>query len=98
MTATRASTGGYPIRAVARMTGLTVDTLRAWERRYDAVTPGRGARGRLYTDVHVTRLKQLAALVDRGHAIGTIVQLSDTQLKTLLTRVEAHAGESTRSL
>jgi DNA-binding transcriptional MerR regulator len=28
----------YPIRAVARLTGLSLDTLRAWERRYQVVT------------------------------------------------------------
>ena len=40
----------YPIRAVARMTGLSLDTLRAWERRYQVVTPSRDQRGRLYDD------------------------------------------------
>ena len=48
---------GYPIRAVARMTGLSLDTLRAWERRYDAVVPGRGQRGREYSDEDVARLR-----------------------------------------
>ena len=31
----------YPIRAVSRLTGIGIDTLRAWERRYRAVTPTR---------------------------------------------------------
>ena len=60
----------YPIRAVARMTGLSVDTLRAWEHRSEAVVPTRNQRGRLYSDVQVARLKQLADLVAHGHAIG----------------------------
>ena len=46
----------YPIRAVAKLTGIPIETLRAWERRYDAVTPDRTARGRLYSDVEVRRL------------------------------------------
>lgn len=33
----------YPIRAVSKLTGVAIDTLRAWERRYSAVTPIRGA-------------------------------------------------------
>lgn len=74
----------YPIRAVARMTGLSLDTLRAWERRYQAVVPERNDRGRVYTDRHVARLKQLAALVERGHAIGSIATLSDAELRRLL--------------
>jgi methanogenic corrinoid protein MtbC1 len=73
------------------MTGLSVDTLRAWERRYDAVSPRRNRRGRLYSDAQVTRLRQLSDLVGRGHAIGTIVSLSDDQLGTLLARVDAHS-------
>ena len=60
------ATARYPIRAVARMTGLSADTLRAWERRYEAVAPGRSRRGRLYTDAQVARLRQLADLVGRG--------------------------------
>jgi len=78
-----APASSYPIRVVARMTGLSVDTLRAWERRYDAVTPERGERGRVYTDGHVHRLKQLATLVEQGHPIGRIAGLSDAALKKL---------------
>jgi DNA-binding transcriptional MerR regulator/methylmalonyl-CoA mutase cobalamin-binding subunit len=81
----------YPIRAVAQMTGISLDTLRAWERRYDAVTPRRGDRGRMYTDADVTRLRQLGALVDRGHAIGTIARLDDGQLTRLVESSETLA-------
>jgi DNA-binding transcriptional MerR regulator/methylmalonyl-CoA mutase cobalamin-binding subunit len=74
----------YPIRAVAQMTGISLDTLRAWERRYEAVTPARSDRGRMYTESDVTRLRHLGALVDRGHAIGTIARLDDAQLTRLV--------------
>jgi len=73
----------YPIRAVARMTGISIDTLRAWERRYQAVTPVRDDRGRVYTDAHVARLRRLAALVAGGHAIGRIAGLSDDELQRI---------------
>jgi DNA-binding transcriptional MerR regulator len=79
----------YPIRAVARMTGLSVDTLRAWERRYQAVMPVRDARGRAYTADHVARLKRLAALVDTGHAIGRVAPLPDAALDNLLPKETA---------
>jgi DNA-binding transcriptional MerR regulator len=80
----------YPIRAVARMTGLSVDTLRAWERRYDAVVPRRSGRGRVYTDADVARLRLLGGLVKCGHAIGTVAGLSDAELGRLLKGTEAH--------
>ena len=73
----------YPIRAVSRMTGLGPDTLRAWERRYRAVVPVRNDRGRVYSDRHVQRLKQLAALVADGHPIGSIAGLPDAALRRL---------------
>ena len=72
------------------MTGLSVDTLRAWERRYEAVRPDRDDRGRTYTDAHVARLKQLAALVARGHAIGSIASLPGAALKRLLDGGDRH--------
>src|SRR3954447_25705989 len=81
----------YPIRAVSRMTGLTVDTLRAWERRYDAVVPTRNDRGRVYSEADVARLKRLDELVKHGHAIGTIAAASDPELERLLQATDVHA-------
>ena len=74
----------YPIRAVARLTGLSVDTLRAWERRHGVVTPIRDDRGRLYTGGDVKRLQLLAAAVERGHAIGRLAAQSDAQLEAVI--------------
>ena len=74
----------YPIRAVSRLTGLGIDTLRAWERRYQAVEPVRDDRGRMYTESDVQRLHLLRAAVDKGHAIGRVATLSEKELRTLL--------------
>lgn len=84
----------YPIRAVARLTGLSIDTLRAWERRYGAVEPTRGERGRLYSEEHITRLKQLASLVERGHAIGTIAAMPDEALRRLANEGRPRAASN----
>lgn len=84
----------YPIRAVSRMTGISVDTLRAWERRYEAVVPVRSDRGRLYSDADVVRLQRLAELVKRGHAIGTIATLADRELERLVERTETQAASA----
>ncbi len=82
----------YPIRAVSRITGISLDTLRAWERRYRAVTPERSGRGRLYTDEEIHRLMLLRDAIGRGHAIGQVAALSDGELKAL----EQHSGEVVR--
>ena len=74
----------YPIRAAANLTGLSIDTLRAWERRYQAVTPTHGKRGRVYGDGHIQRLILLRDAVARGHAIGQVAALDDSELEKLL--------------
>jgi methanogenic corrinoid protein MtbC1 len=76
----------YPIRAVAKITGLSLDTLRAWERRYKAVVPERSDRGRQYGPEHIERLLLLNQLVQKGHAIGGIASRSDEELRGLLSR------------
>jgi len=83
----------YPIAAVARLTGLSLDTIRAWERRYAAVTPERGARGRVYTEAQVERLRLLSALVRHGHAISAVAGLPDARLERLLRPTSAAAGQ-----
>jgi MerR family transcriptional regulator, light-induced transcriptional regulator len=76
--------GRYPIGAVARLTGVAIDTLRIWERRYGVVTPARDERGRMYSEADVRRLQRLAAAVARGHAIGRVAKLPDAELEALL--------------
>ena len=73
----------YPIRAVSRMTGIGIDTLRAWERRHGAVTPVRDERGRMYTDADVARLRLLRRAVEQGHSIGRLAALTYTDLHRL---------------
>jgi len=74
----------YPIRAAARLTGLPLDTLRAWERRYEAVVPERGTRGRLYTEAQVERLQLLREAVDQGHAIGVVARQDTASVRALV--------------
>ena len=77
----------YPIAAVSKLTGIGLDTLRAWERRYKAVAPLRAGRGRVYTESDVNRLRLLRRAVEHGHPIGQAVLLTNSQLFQL-------AGES----
>jgi DNA-binding transcriptional MerR regulator/methylmalonyl-CoA mutase cobalamin-binding subunit len=76
----------YPIRAVAKLTGIPEDTLRAWERRYGAVIPRRSGRGRLYSDKEIQRLVLLRDAVAQGHSIGQIASVSNDQLRILLRK------------
>jgi MerR family transcriptional regulator, light-induced transcriptional regulator len=92
MSKPRATSASYPIRAVSKITGISIDTLRAWERRYGAVTPARDDRGRIYTDADVARLRLLSGAVEQGHSIGRLAGLSDEQLRALCNAPGAADG------
>jgi len=77
----------YRSGAAARLTGIPVETLRVWERRYNVVGPRQSAKGqRLYSPADVTRLSVIKRLVDSGHAIGSIAALDLEQLRTMLDK------------
>ncbi|HLW22814.1 MAG TPA: MerR family transcriptional regulator [Steroidobacteraceae bacterium] len=85
----------YSIRAVSRATGLSTETLRAWERRYGAIEPKRDGSGhRLYTACDVFRLRRLREITDRGHPIGKIAHLSNEDLSRLLAEAPAEEADS----
>jgi DNA-binding transcriptional MerR regulator len=74
----------FKIGAVSRITQIPVDTLRAWERRYQVVSPQRtGSAARLYDGEDVERLKLIKRLVAAGHAISSIANLSRHELADL---------------
>jgi DNA-binding transcriptional MerR regulator/methylmalonyl-CoA mutase cobalamin-binding subunit len=76
----------YPLRTVARLTGLSADVIRAWEKRYGVVSPKRGPRGaRLYTADDVALLRLLGRVVAGGRAIGDVARLGRGELQTLAT-------------
>ena len=59
----------YTIKQAAQRAGVNVQLLRAWERRYGIVRPGRTASGyRLYDDAAIERLQTMRRLVDSGWA------------------------------
>ena len=59
----------YTIKHASELTGVSVATLRAWERRYGIVTPHRTEAGyRLYDDEAVRALSVMNALVVEGWA------------------------------
>jgi len=85
----------YPISAVSKLTGIPLDTLRAWERRYGTVIPKRAGRGRIYSEGQIQKLVLLRRAVEQGHSIGQVAALSDRQLRELLEKgTSIAAGQS----
>src|SRR4030095_1385406 len=80
----------YLIGRVTKLTGLSVDVVRVWERRYGAVRPARSGGGtRLYSDADIRRLKRLRQAVDDGHSISQAASLSESELDELLATAQA---------
>ena len=85
MTGLNDDSAQYLISTVSKRSGVKSDLVRAWERRYQAVTPTRTAGGhRVYTDQDIARLKLLNQATSSGHSISQIAQFSLDDLKNLL--------------
>ncbi len=80
----------FKIGAASRITGIPVDTLRIWERRYSVVSPRRSkGADRLYSSQDIKRLILIKQLTDEGHAIGSIANLSNDKLQEQLDLVKS---------
>jgi MerR family transcriptional regulator, light-induced transcriptional regulator len=83
----------FSMKTVLRMTGLSADTLRAWERRYGAVCPSRSPSGRrVYSNEEIHRLKLLSDLVSKGNQISTIASLNDEALVDRIAKCTSHSS------
>jgi MerR family transcriptional regulator, light-induced transcriptional regulator len=66
----------FNLQTVVHQTGLTPDTLRAWEKRYNLPQPNRTSGGhRLYSEYDVETLKWLLARKAEGMSISRAVAL-----------------------
>ena len=79
----------HRIHRVAKLTGLSRDVIRVWERRFDLLKPTRGAnRYRNYSDDDVALLRYLKQQLDGGASIGDLARLGREEL---MNRVRAAA-------
>lgn len=83
----------HRIHRVAKLTGLSKDVIRVWERRYGIVQPFRSAnRYRTYTDDDVALLRYVKIHIDQGQSIGDLVAIGRERLMadaTQMARTEA---------
>ncbi len=89
----KGSPSQHPIQVAARRAGLSVDLVRAWERRYRAVRPKRSRNGRrLYRDEDIERLRLLAHATRAGRRISDIARLSTAELSVMVEQ-DAQAAD-----
>lgn len=75
----------YSIGYVQKRTGLSVHVIRAWEHRYQAVTPLRGDNDhRVYSAADIERLQLLRMVTAAGRNIGQVARLSTDELKQMV--------------
>jgi methanogenic corrinoid protein MtbC1 len=80
----------HPIKVVARRTGLTAHVIRAWEKRYRAVTPHRTATNRrVYSGEDIERLILLRRATLAGRSIGQVASLPTNELRELVIADES---------
>lgn len=66
----------FPIREVARLTGVNPVTLRAWERRYGLIQPTRTDSGhRLYSRTDIETVHRILDWIERGVAVSKVGKL-----------------------
>jgi DNA-binding transcriptional MerR regulator len=88
----------YRIGTIATLTGIAVERLRAWERRYGLAPAVRSGRTRYYSRAQLEQLTRIKQLIDQGHPIGSIAGLTPEQLNLRVTvRPEASGKHTPRT-
>ncbi len=76
----------HPIRLVANRTGLTVDLIRAWEKRYHVVEPARSdTKRRLYSDYDIERLRLIRIAKQNGRRLVDVAPMSLEALRDVVS-------------
>lgn len=71
----------------AKLSGVSELVIRAWENRYEVLSPERTVSNRrLYTESDIEKLVLLGKLTRLGHRIGDIANLDKENLKELLSK------------
>ena len=71
----------YHISELEQLSGIKAHTIRVWERRYQLIEPERtGTNIRMYDDIQVRRLLNVATLLAGGYKISVIAALSEKEM------------------
>lgn len=74
----------YRIGTVAQLTGIAVERLRAWERRYALAPSQKSGKTRFYSTEQVQWLQSVKQLLDQGQPIGSLIHLTQEQISNRL--------------
>jgi DNA-binding transcriptional MerR regulator len=78
----------FNIQVASQLSGVAAATIRAWEKRYNAVVPERAEnKHRLYSEGDIEKLALLFSLTEVGQSIGKIAHLELQELKEVYSRL-----------
>lgn len=70
------------IKAISSACGVLPQTIRTWEKRYEAFNPTRTEGGqRLYSELDLSRAKLIVTLLEKGQTISKLANLTKKQLQ-----------------
>jgi DNA-binding transcriptional MerR regulator len=79
----------YSVKQAAELTGLTLNQVRLWERRYHLVSPQRADNGyRLYTQEDLDILRYALYETQRGVSIQVIAERVQEQRDEILSQTQ----------
>jgi len=95
--ATNEAPPGYSIRVASRLTGVSSDTLRMWERRYGFPKPERNeSQVRVYSDADIERLVLISRALKAGFRSGEVIHRGAEELRALLVSSASAKQENDR--
>src|SRR5436190_22781324 len=78
----------FNIQVASQLSGVASATIRAWEKRYNAVVPERAEnKHRLYSETDIEKLAILFKLTEFGQSIGKIAHLALNDLKVVYSKL-----------
>lgn len=86
----------FTISQLQQYSGISVHSIRAWEKRYDALKPDRSeGNTRYYNGNQLRRLLNIASLMHSEYKISELCSMTDSELYALMNeQLEAHkAGD-----
>ena len=89
----------YSISFISNACGVRPHTIRTWEKRYKAFSPGRTDGGqRIYSEEDLTKGRLIVSLLEQGHSISRLAGKSLQDLRTLIFDEKLESLQSNQML
>jgi len=78
----------YSINDIEKLCGIKAHTIRIWEKRYNIITPRRTETNiRYYLDEDLQKILNISLLNRNNYKISKIAQMTDSEMKTLVSQL-----------